>query len=70
MRLLRALCVGVIIALVSGAAGCGGGGARVSADSTTLGQELQDLKTAYEKGIISEKDYNEAKKKLIEKRTE
>ena len=53
--------------------GCGGGGADVKTESssysTTLGQELKDLEDAYKKGIISEKEYNDAKKKLIEQRT-
>jgi len=35
----------------------------------TLGQELIDLKKAYDMGIISEREYNETKQKLIEKRT-
>ena len=38
--------------------------------STTLGQELQDLNKAYKDGIITEKEYEKAKKALIEKRTE
>ena len=54
-------------------AGCGGGGADVKTESssysTTLGQELKDLEDAYKKGIISEKEYNNAKKNLIEQRT-
>ena len=38
--------------------------------TTTLGQELLDLKKAYKDGIITEKEYEKAKKALIEKRTE
>ena len=38
--------------------------------STTLGQELQDLDAAYQKGLLTEKEYKEAKEKLIEQRTE
>ena len=51
--------------------GCGGGGANVRQDtySTTLGQELQDLDEAYKTGIITEKEYNQAKNKLIKQRT-
>ena len=37
--------------------------------TTTLGQELLDLKKAYEDGIITEKEYEKAKKALIEQRT-
>ncbi len=51
--------------------GCGGGGAEVRTQSytTTLGQELKDLEEAYQKGIITEKQYKDAKEKLIEQRT-
>jgi hypothetical protein len=51
--------------------GCGGGGANVKQDTytTTLGQELQDLEEAYKAGIITEKEYNQAKDNLIKQRT-
>jgi hypothetical protein len=59
--------------LVLGPAGCGGGEAKVqshqSTYSTTLGQELKDLDDAYKKGIITEQQYENSKKKLIEQRT-
>jgi len=35
-----------------------------------LGQELKDLDEAYQKRMITEKQYKEAKEKLIEQRTE
>jgi hypothetical protein len=38
--------------------------------TTTLGQELQDLDKAYKDGIITQKEYEKAKKRLIEQRTE
>jgi len=65
MKLLR-VCV-VIILLFSGVGfiGCGGGGAKVNAKQSTLGQELTDLDKAYKKGIITEKEYNKAKKDLL-----
>ncbi len=37
--------------------------------TTTLGQELLDLDKAYKDGIITQKEYEKAKKALIEKRT-
>jgi hypothetical protein len=33
--------------------------------TTTTGQELQDLQKAKESGAISEKEYEEAKKKIL-----
>lgn len=47
--------------------GCGGKKTTVEATTTTLGQELVDLQQAYEKGIISEKEYNDLKNKAIKK---
>jgi len=35
--------------------------------TTTLGKELIDLEKAYKQGIISQKEYDKAKKKLIDK---
>jgi len=56
----------LLVALSIGA--CGGGGAKVTSSSTTLGQELVDLKEAYDKGIISEKEYEDLKKEAIKKK--
>ncbi len=59
----------VIFTIVMGGlfVGCGGGGAQVQQSSTTLGQELTDLQAAHEKGIITEKEYNRAKKEILKK---
>lgn len=47
--------------------GCGGGGAKTyyMNRTTTLGQELTDLKTAYEQGAISEQEYVGQRSKLL-----
>ena len=54
---------------VLGLSGCGGGGAKVEAvtTTTTMGQELQDLEAAYQKGIISEQEYNSGKKRIMDR---
>ncbi len=72
MMILRGVFLAVMILLATGVSGCGGGGAQLSAEShtTTLGQELKDLKDAYDRGILTEKEYNDAKKKIMEKRTQ
>jgi hypothetical protein len=72
---IDALKLTVITALVAAGitllSGCGGGGATFHASGNkTLGQELQDLQQAYDKGIISKKEYEDTKEKLIEKYTE
>lgn len=45
--------------------GCGGGGARVDAKTSTVGQELIDLDAAYKQGVISEKEYNKLKSEIL-----
>ena len=51
--------------------GCGGGGATYQTSSNkTLGQELQDLQASHDKGIITDKQYEDAKKRLIKKYTD
>ena len=49
--------------------GCGGGGAKVKNKITTtsLGQELTDLDRAHSQGIITNKEYEKAKKGLIKR---
>ena len=65
-RLSRVLPVVMLAAVL---AGCGGGGAQSTTQVTTktLGQELTDLKTAYEAGAMSEKEYNKAREALLDK---
>jgi hypothetical protein len=48
-------------------AGCSGGGANVTASSTTMGQELQDLEESYKQGIITEREYNKAKDDILKR---
>jgi hypothetical protein len=73
-RSIRAkICVAAILAFFPFAvAGCCGGGSDVKSEttnySTTLGQELSDLQKAYEQGVITEKQYREAKEKLLKER--
>ena len=51
--------------------GCGGGGATFqNTGNKTLGQELQDLQQSYEKGILTQKEYEDTKKRLIKKYTD
>jgi hypothetical protein len=48
-------------------AGCGGGDTKVEASSTTMGQELMDLDESYKKGIITEKEYKNAKEEILDR---
>ena len=57
------------LALISaiGLAGCGGGDSTVQASSTTMGQELMDLDESRQKGLISDKEYDKAKKEILKR---
>jgi len=62
--LAAAVCLSLFLVL---AAGCGGGGAKsaIDAKTTTTGQELIDLQKAYDQGIITTKQYEDQKKKIL-----
>lgn len=57
----------LVLLAVFSLTGCGGGGAKMEARTTTTGQELIDLDKAYQQGLMNEKEY-ESKKKEIMKR--
>ena len=46
---------------------CGGGGAKVetTTPNTTMGQELMDLDASFKKGLLTEKEYKNAKKNIM-----
>ena len=73
MRFLRIWALILVVLVCLNFVGCGGGKTDVKSEpstvTTTLGQELQDLDKAYKDGIITQKEYEKAKKALIEKRT-
>lgn len=57
----------ICLALVSVAATLGGCGsnAKVEARTTTVGQELQDLDEARNKGLITESEYQQKRKEIM-----
>jgi hypothetical protein len=71
MRTVIGCALAILVALT--AVGCGGSKEDVKSEpvmvTTTLGQELQDLDKAFKDGIITEKEYEKAKKALIENRS-
>ncbi len=73
MKALRGLTMAIMTVMTLFMTACGGGGAQVKSEqatySTTLGQELKDLEDSYKRGIITQKQYEEAKEKLIQQRT-
>ena len=72
--LISTLKLSILAALIAGSpvlfSGCGGGGATFqTSGNQTLGKELQDLQDSYDKGIITKKQYEDTKKRLIKKYT-
>jgi hypothetical protein len=56
----------VLSVAFSGCLSFGGGDENIQqTKTTTTGQELMDLKAAYDKGIISEREYNQQREKLL-----
>lgn len=71
MKLLRIIVVVIFMAMPLGAfSGCGGRGAEIRQQTTTLGQELKDLDDAYKQGLLTEKEYKKVRKQIIEKHTD
>jgi hypothetical protein len=72
MMSLRAFVLFILFSLLvfgSGLWGCGGGGAELQSHTTTttVGQELVDLKAAYDKGVITKDQYESQKKKILKR---
>jgi hypothetical protein len=60
------LMLSMSLIVLFGAAACGGGDTSVKADSTTTGQQLMDLKKALDAGVITQKEYDKQRKKILE----
>ncbi|RLA35781.1 MAG: hypothetical protein DRR03_05210 [Gammaproteobacteria bacterium] len=66
---LKTLATAAIISVTLALGGCGGGGAKteVRAETTTTGQQLLDLKKAYEAGALTEKEYESEREKILDR---
>lgn len=53
-----------IIAVALGLSACGGSTTTVK-QTETQGQQLMDLKEAYDSGVITEKEYNKTKSQIL-----
>jgi hypothetical protein len=72
MKFTNVLIVVMFLAVGASLPGCCGGSSKTvvtpQTQTTTLGQELQDLEAAHQKGAISEAEYEKAKKNLLKQR--
>jgi hypothetical protein len=61
--------VAVCGVLLLGIAACSGGGAEVRSEvsTTTVGQQLMDLKKALDTGAITQQEYEKERKKILER---
>ena len=59
----------VVAAMVMALAGCGGGGAKVHSEVTTVttGQQLIDLKKALDTGAMTRDEYDRERTKVLSK---
>jgi ABC-type glycerol-3-phosphate transport system substrate-binding protein len=55
----------MLIVMAAALAGCGGSKATVQAHTTTVGQELQDLDDARNKGLLTEDEYQRKRRDII-----
>ncbi len=69
MKILRACVLFSVFIFGVGLLGYGGGGAELKSHTTTttIGQELMDLKSAYERGVITKDQYESQKKKILDR---
>ena len=55
--------------LMGGLVACGGGGAEVKSEvsTTTVGQQLMDLKKAFDSGAMTQQEYEKERKKILDR---
>jgi uncharacterized membrane protein len=64
--LKKSLLVAGVVVAMSALSGCGGTDTQTTVKTTgTQGQQLLDLKEAYDKGVISEKEYKRTKNEIL-----
>jgi uncharacterized membrane protein len=61
--------IGILIVALTAMSGCGGGSGKqtTTVTTTTVGQQLTDLKTAFDAGAISEEEYEKQREAILKK---
>lgn len=53
---------------ITSIAGCGNTSQQIEARSTTIGQELEDLEDARNKGLLTEDEYNTKRREIMKRK--
>lgn len=63
----NAILIAAIVAVTTSLTACGGGGATLKTDFTTVsrGQQLSDLKKAFQDGAITDEEYQAEKARVL-----
>lgn len=67
MKTVKRVAVIATLAMVMAITGCGGADVRTQTTTTTTGQELMDLKKAYDTGVITEKEYKRKREEILDR---
>jgi uncharacterized membrane protein len=67
MKVMKTAVTVLTLAVILLGAGCGGADVRNQTTTTTTGQELLDLKKAYDSGVITEKEYERKREEILER---
>jgi uncharacterized membrane protein len=63
----KTVLLATMLVLVLGLSACGGNDTQTTVKTTqTQGQQLLDLKEAYDKGVITQKEYENAKEDILD----
>ena len=67
MSMFKTTAAVAVMSMVLMMAGCGGSDVRTQTTTTTTGQELLDLKKAYDTDVITEKEYERKRKEILDR---
>jgi len=63
--MIKPIATAAVLALSLGLGGCGSSTETTIQATETQGKQLMDLKEAYDNGVISEKEYDKARKRIL-----
>jgi len=65
MRIRLAVAISAVAFAIPWFAACSGGGARTEVNTATTGQQLTDLKKAYDQGVITQSEYERKRREIL-----